>query len=165
MNVLKESEGEGRYGAVWSLGVLQATEVLDDLIAASKSKDSKLSLLAIEALGFLGSPKALSTLTALAEKNPDSSSIIVSAIASIPGEESRKVLEDFAQKKNVSLQQVAISELGERKERASIPVLMKILHENEEVSFKLLMLSLSSITGKNFHSRNEWLNWYKLNFK
>lgn len=94
-----------------------------------------------------------------------SSSIIVSAIASIPGEESRKVLEDFAQKKNVSLQQVAISELGERKERASIPVLMKILHENEEVSFKLLMLSLSSITGKNFHSRNEWLNWYKLNFK
>ncbi|EMG13324.1 HEAT repeat protein [Leptospira interrogans serovar Grippotyphosa str. LT2186] len=68
LNVLKESEGEGRYGAVWSLGVLQATEVLDDLIAASKSKDSKLSLLAIEALGFLGSPKALSTLTALAEK-------------------------------------------------------------------------------------------------
>ncbi len=52
MNVLKESEGEGRYGAVWSLGVLQATEDLDDLIAASKSKDSKLSLMAIEALGF-----------------------------------------------------------------------------------------------------------------
>lgn len=165
LNVLKEPEGEGRYGAAWSLGILQAMEVLDDLIAASKSKDPKLSLLAVEALGFLGSPKALSTLAELAEKNPDSSSIVVSAIASIPGEESRKILENFAQKKNISLQQAAISGLGERKERDSVPVLIKILDENEEVSFKLLMFSLSSITGKNFHSRNEWLNWYKLNSK
>lgn len=165
MNVLKESKGEGRYGAAWSLGILHAIEALDDLIAASKSSDSKLSSIAVESLGLLGSPKALSALVEIAENNQDSALIVVSAIASIPGEESRKILENFAQKKNISLQQIAISELGKRKEQASVPVLIGILEKNEAVSSKLLMTSLSSITGKNFYSRNEWLNWYKLNSK
>ncbi|EMF83025.1 hypothetical protein LEP1GSC188_2168 [Leptospira weilii serovar Topaz str. LT2116] len=40
-----------------------------------------------------------------------------------------------------------------------------ILDEDGAVNSKLLMTSLSSITGKNFYSRNEWLNWYKLNSK
>ncbi|WP_036096215.1 HEAT repeat domain-containing protein [Leptospira weilii] len=165
LNVLKEPEGEGRYGAVWSLGILQATETLDDIIAASKSSDPKLSLLAVESLGLLRSPEALSTLAEIAENNPDSASVVLSAIASIPGEKSSKILENFAQNKNVSLQQVAISELGKRKDPTSVPVLIGILEENRAVSSKLLMASLSSITGKNFYSRNEWLNWYKLNSK
>ncbi|EMO56856.1 hypothetical protein LEP1GSC161_1602 [Leptospira santarosai str. CBC1416] len=55
--------------------------------------------------------------------------------------------------------------MGKRKEQASVPVLIGILEKNEAVSSKLLMTSLSSITGKNFYSRNEWLNWYKLNSK
>ncbi len=165
LNVLRESEGEGRYGAVWSLGILQATEALDDLIAASKSADPKLSFLAVESLGLLRSPDALSTLAEIAENNPDSASVVVSAIASIPGEKSRKILENFAQNKNVSLQQVAISELGKRKDQNSVPVLIGILEKNSAVSSKLLIASLSSITGKNFYSRNEWLNWYKLNSK
>lgn len=165
LNVLKESKGEGRYGAAWSLGILHAIEALDDLIAASKSSDSKLSSIAVESLGLLGSPKALSALVEIAENNQGSALIVVSAIASIPGDESRKILENFAQKKNISLQQIAISELGKRKEQASVPVLIGILEKNEAVSSKLLMTSLSSITGKNFYSRNEWLNWYKLNSK
>lgn len=165
LNVLKESDGEGRYGAAWSLGILQASEALDDLIAASKSRDPKLSSLAVESLGLLRSPKALSTLVEIAENNPNSASVVVPAIASIPGEESRKVLENFAQKENVSLQQVAISELGKRKDQASVHLLIRILEGNRAESSKLLMASLASITGKNFYSRNEWLNWYKLNSK
>ncbi|TGN00820.1 HEAT repeat domain-containing protein [Leptospira yasudae] len=165
LTVLKEKDGEGRYGAVWSLGILQANEALEDLILASKSSDPKLSSLAVESLGLLRSPKALATLVEIAEKNPNSASVVIPAIAAIPGEESRKILENFAQKDNVSLQQVAISELGKRKDKASLPVLMKILDENRAASSKLLMSSLASITGKNFYSRNEWLNWYKLNSK
>ncbi|PJZ56462.1 HEAT repeat domain-containing protein [Leptospira barantonii] len=165
LNVLKESDGEGRYGAAWSLGILQASEALDDLIAASKSRDPKLSSLAVESLGLLRSPKALSTLVEIAENNPNSASVVVPAIASIPGEESRKVLENFAQKENVSLQQVSISELGKRKDKASVSILIRILEGNRAESSKLLMASLASITGKNFYSRNEWLNWYKLNSK
>ncbi|XDD50326.1 HEAT repeat domain-containing protein [Leptospira sp. WS92.C1] len=165
LNVLKESSGEGRYGAAWALGILQAEEALDDLITASKSRDPKLSLLAVESLGLLKSPKALSTLVNIAETNPNSASVVIPAIASIPGEESRKILEMFAEKENVSLQQVAVSELGKRKEQASIPILIRILEEDRAASSKLLIASLSSITGKNFYSRNEWLNWYKLNSK
>ncbi|PJZ61123.1 hypothetical protein CH376_14795 [Leptospira adleri] len=165
LSVLKESNGDGRYGAAWSLGVLQATEALEDLISASNSTDPKLSALAVESLGLLRSPKALPTLTRLVESKPNSASIVIPAIASIPGEESRGILENFAKKENVALQQVAISELGKRKDKASIPVLMQILEENQASSSKLLMASLSSITGKNFYSRNEWLNWYKLNAK
>lgn len=165
LNVLKETKGEGRYGAAWSLGILHAIEALDDLIAASKSSDSKLSSIAVESLGLLGSPKALPALVEIAENNPDSALVVVSTIASIPGEESRKILENFARKKNISLQQIAISELGKRREQASIPVLIGILDEDGAVNSKLLMTSLSSITGKNFYSRNEWLNWYKLNSK
>ncbi|RHX87691.1 hypothetical protein DLM78_01460 [Leptospira stimsonii] len=165
LNVLKESNGEGRYGAAWALGILQADDALEDLIVASKSADPKLSSLAVESLGLLRSPKALPTLTSLVENKPNSASIVIPAIASIPGEESRKILETFAKKENVALQQVAISELGKRKDPASLPVLIQILEENQASSSKLLMSSLSSITGKNFYSRNEWLNWYKLNSK
>ncbi|MDV6234101.1 HEAT repeat domain-containing protein [Leptospira ellisii] len=165
ISVLKESSGEGRYGAAWSLGALQALDAFDDLSIASRSSDPKLASIAVEALGSLGSQKALPVLAEIAEKNPNSASVVLPAISAIPGEESRNILETFAQKENVALQQVAISELGKRKERSSIPLLIRILEEDRAASAKLLMSSLSSITGKNFYSRNEWLNWYKLNSK
>ncbi|TGK28083.1 HEAT repeat domain-containing protein [Leptospira gomenensis] len=165
ISVLRESSGEGRYGAAWSLGALQALDAFEDLSIASKSSDPKLASMAIEALGSLGSKKALPVLAEIAEKNPNSASVVIPAISAIPGEESRNILETFAQKENVALQQVAISELGKRKERSSIPLLIRILEEDRAASAKLLMSSLSSITGKNFYSRNEWLNWYKLNSK
>ncbi|MCB1171564.1 MAG: HEAT repeat domain-containing protein, partial [Leptospiraceae bacterium] len=39
LEVLKEEEGEGRYGAAWSLGILEAKEAIPDLMRAARSSD------------------------------------------------------------------------------------------------------------------------------
>ncbi|PJZ76926.1 HEAT repeat domain-containing protein [Leptospira neocaledonica] len=163
--VLKEDQTEAKYGAVWALGAIGSEEVLPYVEEACTSKDQKLAKIASESLGMIASPKSLSLLDKKTEDFPDLAPITLSAITSIQGEESRKILEKYAESENINLHQVAVSQLGAKKDPASVPTLIKLLQENTPSrNRKLIISALKSITGLKFTSKNEWVNWYILNF-
>lgn len=165
VKILKEDQTEARYGAVWALGAIGSEEGLPYIEEACKSKDQKLAKIASESLGMIASPKSLSLLDKKTEEFPDLAPITLSAITSIPGEESRKILEKYAESENINLHQVAVSQLGAKKDPASVPVLIKLLQEDSRSrNRKLLISALKSVTGLKFATKNEWINWYILNF-
>ncbi|EQA34984.1 HEAT repeat protein [Leptospira inadai serovar Lyme str. 10] len=160
--VLKESSGEARYGAAWALGGIGNSDALPLLEEATDSKDLKLARIASESLGMIASPRSLALLDRKTEQFPDLAPSTLGAIASIRGEEAEKVLEKYARHKNWNLHQVAVSQLGARKDAKSIPVLISLLEDNETPrNRKMVTAALRSITGEKFFSKNEWLNWYK----
>lgn len=165
VKTLKEDQTEAKYGAVWALGAIGSEEGLPYVEEACKSKDQKLAKIASESLGMIASPKSLSLLDKKTEDFPDLAPITLAAITSIPGEESRKILEKYAESENINLHQVAVSQLGAKKDPASVPVLIKLLKEDSRSrNRKLLISSLKSVTGLKYASKNEWINWYTLNF-
>nr|WP_039948640.1 HEAT repeat domain-containing protein [Leptospira fainei] len=160
--VLKESSGEARYGAAWALGGIGNSEALPFLEEAADSKDLKLARIASESLGMIASPRSLTLLDRKTEQFPDLAPSTLGAVASIRGEEAEKILEKYAQHKNWNLHQVAVSQLGARKDPKSIPVLISLLEDNETPrNRKMVTAALRAITGEKFFSKNEWLNWYK----
>ncbi|MGJ4746805.1 HEAT repeat domain-containing protein [Leptospira sp. SA-E8] len=165
VKILKEDQTEAKYGAVWALGAIGSEEALPYVEDACKSSDQKLAKIASESLGMIASPKSLSLLDKKTEDFPDLAPITLAAITSIPGEESRKILEKYAESENINLHQVAVSQLGAKKDPASVPVLIKLLQENSTSrNRKLIISALKSVTGLKFASKNEWVNWYILNF-
>ncbi|TGM10820.1 HEAT repeat domain-containing protein [Leptospira selangorensis] len=165
VKVLQEDQTEARYGAVWALGAIGSEEGLPYVEEACKSKDQKLAKIASESLGMIASPKSISLLDKKTEDFPDLAPITLAAITSIPGEESRKILEKYAESENINLHQVAVSQLGAKKDPASVPVLIKLLQENSTSrNRKLIVSALRSVTGLKFASKNEWVNWYIVNF-
>ncbi|TGK01128.1 HEAT repeat domain-containing protein [Leptospira semungkisensis] len=164
--VLKEDPGEAKYGAVWALGAIGSEEALPYIEEACASKDQKLSKIASESLGMIASPKSLALLDKKTEDFPDLAPITLSAIASISGTESRKILEKYALSNNINLHQVAVSQLAAKKDKESIPVLISLL-EDEKVqrNRKLILSALKSITGLKYSSKNEWINWFRLKEK
>ncbi len=165
IKILKEDQTEAKYGAVWALGAIGSEEGLPYVEEACKSKDQKLAKIASESLGMIASPKSLTLLDKKTEDFPDLAPITLAAITSIPGEDSRKILEKYAESENINLHQVAVSQLGAKKDPASVPVLIKLLQEDSTSrNRKLLISALKSVTGLKFISKNEWINWYTLNF-
>ncbi|TGK43494.1 HEAT repeat domain-containing protein [Leptospira andrefontaineae] len=165
VKILKEDQTEAKYGAVWALGAIGSEEGLPYVEEACKSKDQKLAKIASESLGMIASPKSLSLLDKKTEDFPDLAPITLAAITSIPSEESRKILEKYAESENINLHQVAVSQLGAKKDPASVPVLIRLLQEDSRSrNRKLLISALKSVTGLKFASKNEWINWYILNF-
>ncbi|GBF38724.1 PBS lyase HEAT-like repeat protein [Leptospira johnsonii] len=165
VKILKEDQTEAKYGAVWSLGAIGSEEALPYVEEACKSSDQKLAKIASESLGMIASPKSLSLLDKKTEDFPDLAPITLAAVTSIPGEESRKILEKYAESENINLHQVAVSQLGAKKDPASVPVLIRLLQENSTSrNRKLIVSALKSVTGLKFASKNEWVNWYILNF-
>ncbi|HMV42557.1 MAG TPA: HEAT repeat domain-containing protein [Leptospiraceae bacterium] len=159
--ILQEKEGEGRYGAAWSLGMLGAEDAIDLLEEAANSRDNKLARIAIESLGQIQSPKSLSFLSKKIETNKELSSSILASIASIPGQEATKVLDKYALSTDSVIQRSALQAILQRKDKENIPVLIKILEENKGAdTASFAQLALRGITGENFSSRNEWINWF-----
>ena len=161
IEILKEKSGEGRYGAAWSLGMLNAEEAVDLLQEAANSSDNKLSRIAIESLGQIHSPKSLGFLAAKVESNKELSSVLLSSIASIPTEEAAKTLDKFALSTESIIQKAALQAILQRKDKANIPTLIKVIETNQNSeTISSASLALKAITGENFSSKNEWLNWY-----
>ncbi|HRG47879.1 MAG TPA: HEAT repeat domain-containing protein, partial [Leptospiraceae bacterium] len=161
IEILKEKSGEGRYGAAWSLGMLNAEEAVDLLQEAANSNDNKLSRIAIESLGQIHSPKSLGFLAAKVESNKELSSVLLSSIASIPTEEAAKTLDKFALSTESIIQKAALQAILQRKDKANIPTLIKVIETNQNSeTISSASLALKAITGENFSSKNEWLNWY-----
>ncbi|MBE7410611.1 MAG: HEAT repeat domain-containing protein [Leptospiraceae bacterium] len=164
IKVLEEKNGEGRYGAAWSLGVLGSEDALEPLIQAAGSPDRKLSAISIESLGLLKSEKSLPILRSKMKADPNLATFVVSALVSIPGEESRLLLEEYALHKDPIIHQPAIQGLGQRKEIESAHVLLKLITGDNPEVVKISYLALTSITGEKYRSRNEWINWYVKKF-
>ncbi|TGK11600.1 HEAT repeat domain-containing protein [Leptospira fletcheri] len=160
--ISQETSGEARYGAVWALGGIGAPEALPLLEKAADSSDQKLARIAAESLGMIASPKSLALLDRKTQQFPDLAPSTLGAIASIKGEEAESILEKYARSQNWNLHQVAVAQLGARKDPKSLPVLIFLLEDNETPrNRKLVVAALKSVTGEKFSSKNEWLNWYQ----
>ncbi len=163
IHVLGESDGEGRYGAAWSLGIMKPEEAFEPLLNAAKSSDAKLKSLAVEALGSYQSERALPILTGIMENDAALRFYAIESITAIPGEEASKVLERHLDSGDPRLRQAVLLAIGKRKEKRSLPALMNLLEEEEmnpEVRDSLFS-ALREITGENISSRGKWLEWYK----
>ncbi|MBL8021572.1 MAG: HEAT repeat domain-containing protein [Leptospirales bacterium] len=160
IRVLEESEGEGRYGAAWSLGVLRTPDGLKPLMKAANGGDRRLRQIAIEALGSYGSPDALPALAAMLEDSV-LSIYAVDAIAAIPGAEAREILQKHIQKQEGGTRKAAIAALGRRKERESVRFLIGILDDERPEIRSSVMAALTEITGERYRSRSGWTDWYE----
>ncbi len=159
--ILKEDTGEAKYGAVWALGAIGSEDALPAIEEAAGSNDQKLARIASESLGMIASPKSLDLLDKKTQDFPDLAPITLAAIASIPGENSRKILEKYAESKIWNLHQIAVSQISAKKYQASVPLLISLLaDETTPRNRKLVLSALRSVTGLKFLSKNEWLNWY-----
>ncbi|MCB1193378.1 MAG: HEAT repeat domain-containing protein [Leptospiraceae bacterium] len=163
IKVLEEKTGEGRYGAAWSLGIIRDERAIEPLIKASNDADRRLSTMAIESLGQFKGDRVLKALDKKLESSEEVAPFVIGSISSIPGDEARKLLEKYALNKNPVVHRVAIQELGKRKDKKSVPVLIDALNLDILESRKLIYQALSTITGKSFYTKNEWLEWYKDN--
>lgn len=165
IQVLQESDGEGRYGAAWSLGVLEAQEALPYLLKTAQSSDKKLSILSIEALGHLKSSDSLQVLEELAKKS-STQLYALNAIGEIPDKEALKILKKFAKRKG-EVSHIAIEVLSHRNEQEIIDILIEILKETstEEAKAKILYKSLQRKTQRDYMSKNQWLQWYQIEYK
>ena len=162
IRVLREDDGEGRYGAAWALGILEAREARTQLEEAARSGDNRLAQIATEALGGLGDPASLDTLVDLAESRSSLRVTAVQSIASIEGDDARRVLEDFARSEDQNVRISAIRALGERREEQSVDMLMDLLAEERESDItRALMNALRAITGESHQTRGQWLHWYE----
>lgn len=161
LRVLAESDGEGRYGAVWALGIIHPPEALEPLLKAAKSSDKKLRRLAVEAVGFYASPRTLDTLKELAKNDATMRVYALESIAAVPGPEARAVLVEFALKPDSdNTQQAAIMALGKRKEPESVDPLIRLLREDQPMAVNnALHHALRMITGKDFVTRDQWIQW------
>ncbi|HNJ03629.1 MAG TPA: HEAT repeat domain-containing protein, partial [Leptospiraceae bacterium] len=161
ISVLKEKDGEGRYGAAWSLGVLRTPDGLGPLLEAADSGDRKLRQVAIEAIGSYGSSDSLPVLSKLL-KDSVLSIYAVDAISNIKGEEARKLLTDHAKNQTGGTRKAAIMALGRRKEEASVPFLIQMLREDGTGEIQQsCMNALTEITGERFRTRGNWFDWFE----
>ncbi|HNN60586.1 MAG TPA: HEAT repeat domain-containing protein [Leptospiraceae bacterium] len=161
ISVLKEKDGEGRYGAAWSLGVLRTPDGLGPLLEAADSGDRKLRQVAIEAIGSYGSSDSLPVLSKLL-KDSVLSIYAVDAISNIKGEEARKLLTDHAKNQTGGTRTAAIMALGRRKEEASVPFLIQMLREDGTGEIQQsCMNALTEITGERFRTRGNWFDWFE----
>ncbi|GIX41827.1 MAG: hypothetical protein KatS3mg129_1560 [Leptospiraceae bacterium] len=165
IQVLQENDGEGRYGAAWSLGILEAKEALPYLIKTAQSNDKKLAILSIEALGHIKSKEALPVLEKL---TIDSATQIyaLNTIGEIPGEEALEILTKFAKQKG-EISHIAIEVLSNRKEPEVVDILIDILKNTntEDIKAKIIYKALQRKTKKDFITKNQWLEWYNLEYK
>ena len=163
IQVLEESDGEGRYGAAWSLGVIADKSSFEALEKASGSSDFRLASIATESLGNLRMPEIIPIMEKRIANNKSIAVFALRTIANIPGEDSRKSLEKFAKNSESTIYHAAIDNIGHRRDKESIPFLIDILKENDPNKSRVTVSALTNITGKHFFSPQEWLKWYDEN--
>lgn len=158
--VLAEPAGEGRYGAAWSLGVLQAREAREELQRAAAGSDNRLAQLALDALGMLADPASADFLARQAESNPVYALGALTALAQVPGEGARKSLESLVRHKDDRLVRAALQGLAQRKDAASVPTLLDALEQASVDNRKAVQYALTSITGQRWSTPGQWRQWY-----
>lgn len=160
IRVLEEKEGEGKYGAAWSLGIYADPSTFSALEKASGSSDYRLASIAIESLASFKIPEVLPVMEKRISQNKNLSIFAIRAIAQVPGEDARKSLESYANHKDPTIYGVAIESLGRRKDKKSIPVLIEILKEGNPDKSRITSSALMSLTSEKFFSSQEWIQWY-----
>jgi FOG: HEAT repeat len=165
IQVLQEKEGEGRYGAAWSLGVLEAKEALPYLLKTAQSNDRKLAILSIEALGHIKSSEALPVLEKLAQ-SPTTQIYALNTIGEISDPKAIEILKKYAKQKG-EISHIAIEVLSKRPEPVVIDILIEILKETdtEDIKAKILYGALQRKTKKDYISKNQWLQWYDIEYQ
>lgn len=160
IQTLRESVGEGRYGAAWSLGVLEAIEAVDDLQKAANGNSTKLANLSIEALGMIHSEKSLPYLAQKAQTNPELATTILASIANVPGTQARLILEKFANHADLRISRPALQGLAQRKDANAVPALIQMIDTALPDNRKQVYFALSAVTGHKYATASEWRNWY-----
>lgn len=160
IQVLRESDGDGRYGAAWSLGILEAEEALPDLEKAANSGDSRLASLAIEAIGSIASPSSLPLLVSRA-RDPGVQVFAIDAIGRIPGDQAVQELEELATGGNEKTAALAVQALSGRKEPAAVDALIATLRKTSTESplAGQIYAGLHRQTGQRYTTKNQWLQW------
>lgn len=161
IEVLQEKEGEGRYGAAWSLGILEAREATPYLIKTARSKDQKLAILSIEALGHIKDPSSIEILEDLIE-DKSKQMYVIDTLAYFPDLKALQILKKYALKKD-DVSHLAIEALSKREEKEVIPILIDVLKntDTESNKAKILYKALQRKTKKDFITKNQWLEWYQ----
>ncbi|MCB1176830.1 MAG: HEAT repeat domain-containing protein [Leptospiraceae bacterium] len=157
IKVLNESGGEGRYGAAWSLGILEAVEAYDDLVKATKSSDKKLAAISMESIGQLKLEKSISVLESAVAQDKNMALFALSSISQIPGQKARESLHKYILSDDPPIYRPAIEFLGKRKEKESIPFLIDILKKGNGDKNRIVISALNTITGKKIQSTHEWI--------
>lgn len=157
ISVLEESQGEGRYGAAWALGILEARESISVLQKAANSPDQKLSNLAIESIGHLKMEESIEFLESILKKDQNKSVFVISSIAGVPGEKANLVLLKYASLEEPILYRPAIEFLGQRKDKKTAKPLLEILKQGNSDKSRIIVSALNSITGRKIRSTSEWL--------
>lgn len=160
IQTLRESEGEGRYGAAWSLGILEAAEAVEDLQAAANGNSTKLANLSIEALGMIRSEKSLPYLAQKAKTNPELATTVLASIANLPGTQARLTLEKFANHKDLRISRPALQGLAQRKDADAVPALIQMIDTATPDNRKQVYFALSAVTGQKYATASEWRSWY-----
>lgn len=157
--VLVEPSGEGRYGAAWSLGVLQAREAREELQRAATGSDNRLALIALDALGMLADPDSAEFLARQAQSNPAQAMGALAALAQVPGDGPRRGLEALVLHKDDRVARAAMQALAQRKDVASVPVLIDALERVSVDNRKAAQYALTHITGQRWSTPNQWRQW------
>lgn len=158
--VLVEPSGEGRYGAAWSLGVLQAREAREELQNAASGKDNRLAMVAMDALGMLADPASADFLARQAQSNPAQALGALTALAQVPGDPARKALEALALHQDDRVARAALQGLAQRKDAASVPALLDALDRVTVDNRKAVQYALTVITGQRWSTPAQWRQWY-----
>ncbi len=162
LEVLKEDEGDGRYGAAWALGIMEAREALPDLMQAARSSDERLAMISVEAIGMMHDPSTLSFLTTVAQKDTASRFMAIDAIGQIPGPDALDRLKELADSRDEKQKQAAIRALRYREEPEVVDILIETLRETDtsSTSASMIYTLLQEKTDQEFYTRNQWLYWY-----
>lgn len=160
IQTLREAQGEGRYGAAWSLGILEAAEAVDDLQKAANGSSTKLANLSIEALGMIRSEKSLPYLAQKAQTNPELATTVLASIANVPGTPARLALEKFANHADLRISRPALQGLAQRKDVGAVPALIQMIDTATPDNRKQVYFALSAVTGHKYATASEWRHWY-----
>lgn len=161
ISILEEPAGEGRYGAAWSLGIMQATEAVPPLEKLTQSEDKKMQMLAIEALAMIASPTSLPALKAQLKEDNPMIPFASAALVEIDSPEAIEILKEGSLSSSIDVRRACINALGEKRDQKTIPHFIILLNEATAEDINLVYNALRKVTGESYRSRNEWLLWYQ----
>jgi HEAT repeat protein len=143
-----------------SLGVLMAREAREELQRAASGSDKRLAQAAIGALGMLADPASADFLARQAQSNPELAPDALAALAQLPGDGPRKLLEGLVRHKDDRVVRAAVRGLSHRKDAASVPTLLDALEQVSQDNGKAVQSALTKITGQRWSTAAQWRQWY-----
>ncbi|MBI3394780.1 MAG: HEAT repeat domain-containing protein, partial [Spirochaetia bacterium] len=158
---LETRAAEAAHGAAYALGALKAKEAVDPMMRLLKSsKDLTLKKHIVAALGEIGDKRAIPSILGLsAGEKLEMADLVGRSLGRLGGEESWKFMERGLTSDDENDKRIARMILTNVREQDKVPRLLKLL-ENEDVQTrKAAMVSLRRITGKDFGTEREWIDW------